>query len=286
MPFGGLLTIGLTAGTGLFNGIMGKNAADNAASTQSDAEKQLLALINQKLPEANQLVSEGTTGGNDILSKFYQENMGLLAPYLKAGAGAEDQLSEALKPGGQLNTPATADQILAQDPGYQFRLQQGQLALERSAAAKGGAASGGALKALTQYGQDYASGEYNNAFQRYNTTQSNLFNRLQTLAGTGLSAAGTGVGAGTATAGQESGNVTQGANTQAQNILQALGIQGNAITGAANATASGYVGGTNALTSGITGGVNSGLNAVLLQKLLAGSKNPTDPNAVLDGGIP
>ncbi len=272
MPFGGLLTLGVTGGIGLANGLLGKNAADKAASTQSDAEKQLLALINQKLPEANSLVANGTNQGNDILNKFYQSNMALLAPYLTAGAGAEGQLSAGLQPGGVFNTPVTAKQLLADDPGYQFRLDEGTKALDRSASAKGGF-GGGQARAITQYGQDYGSNEFQNAFNRYNTTQGNLFNRLNTLAGTGLSAAGTGVGAGTATAGAESGNVTSGANTQASNILQALGIQGNAITGAANATASGYVGGTNALTSGVSNGVNQGLNymnnSVLLQKLLA-----------------
>lgn len=268
MPF--LAILGVSAGTSLFNGITGSNASKNAAGVQSDAEKQLLALINQELPQANSIVSQGTTNANNTLDKFYQSNMALLAPYLAAGGTAESQLSTDLQPGGQLNTPATADQVLAQDPGYQFRLQQGQLALERSAAAKGGAASGGALKALTQYGQDYASNEYANAFGRYNTNQTNLFNRLSSLAGTGLSATGTAVGAGTTTGAAESGNTTSGAGEQASNILNALNIQGNAITGAANATASGYVGGANAVNGAVTQGTNSATQAILLQKLLSG----------------
>lgn len=279
MPF---LALGISAGTGLFNGILGYSASQNAASTQSDAEKQLLALINQELPQANSLISQGTTNANNTLDSFYKNNMALLAPYLQAGGAAEGQLSTALQPGGQLNTPATADQILAQDPGYQFRLQQGELALDRSAAAKGNVLGGGQLKALTQYGQDYASGEYNNAFQRYNTTQSNLFNRLSSLAGTGLSATGTAVGAGTTTAGAESGNITAGAGEQASDLLQSLGIEGNAITGAANATASGYVGGANAASGAATSTANSFTNfenqqtqSALLQKLLSSLKPAT-----------
>ena len=43
------------------------------------------------------------------------------------------------------------------DPGYAFRLSEGQKALERQAAARGGLISGAALKAAQRYGQDAAS---------------------------------------------------------------------------------------------------------------------------------
>jgi hypothetical protein len=54
-----------------------------------------------------------------------------------------------------------------QDPGYQFRLDEGQKALEGSAAAGGNLLSGSTLKALTNYGQNAASQEYQNAFNRF-----------------------------------------------------------------------------------------------------------------------
>lgn len=53
------------------------------------------------------------------------------------------------------------------DPGYDFRMQEGQNAIESSAAARGGQLSGATLKALAKYGQDYASNEYQNAYGRY-----------------------------------------------------------------------------------------------------------------------
>jgi len=59
----------------------------------------------------------------------------------------------------------TAESVL-NEPGYQFRSQQGQDALQRSAASKGLLRSGGTLKDLIQYGQNFASNEYNNSFQR------------------------------------------------------------------------------------------------------------------------
>lgn len=52
------------------------------------------------------------------------------------------------------------------DPGYGFRFDEGLRALARSASAKGLALSGGALKAIERYGQDYASGEYGNVYNR------------------------------------------------------------------------------------------------------------------------
>lgn len=52
------------------------------------------------------------------------------------------------------------------DPGYAFRLSEGQRGLDRQAAARGGLISGSALKAASRYGQDMASQEYGNAFNR------------------------------------------------------------------------------------------------------------------------
>ncbi len=66
-----------------------------------------------------------------------------------------------------------------QDPGYAFRLSEGLKALDRTAAARGGLISGSAMKGAMRYGQDMASQEYQNAFNRYNanrTFNSNLFN--------------------------------------------------------------------------------------------------------------
>jgi hypothetical protein len=52
------------------------------------------------------------------------------------------------------------------DPGYQFRLDEGLKGLERGAAAKGTLLTGGTLKGLQRYAQDYASGEFGNTFNR------------------------------------------------------------------------------------------------------------------------
>lgn len=52
------------------------------------------------------------------------------------------------------------------EPGYQFRLQSGENALQHSAAAKGLLRTGGTLKDITEYGQNFASNEYGNVFNR------------------------------------------------------------------------------------------------------------------------
>jgi hypothetical protein len=93
------------------------------------------------------------------------------------------------------------------EPGYQFRLQEGQKALERSAAAKGGLLTGGTLKATERYGQEFASNEYSNVYNRSmqeymnrfnisNIENTNLYNRLSGVAGVGERAAGALTGAG------------------------------------------------------------------------------------------
>ena len=67
--------------------------------------------------------------------------------------------------GGPTTQPSIREMIM-QDPSYQWRLQQGMEGLEGSAAARGGLLSGGLARKLTRYGQDYASTEYNNAWNR------------------------------------------------------------------------------------------------------------------------
>jgi hypothetical protein len=124
------------------------------------------------------------------------------------------------------------------DPGYAFRLGEGQKALERSAAARGGLISGGALKAATRYGQDMGSQEYQNAFNRYQTSRSNQLQPLGNLMSMGQSAA--------SNQGQAAGNY--GTNA------------GNAYMAAGNAIGAGQLGAANTLAGGIQTGVSSYLN--------------------------
>jgi hypothetical protein len=58
-----------------------------------------------------------------------------------------------------------------EDPGYQFRLQEGTNAIQNTAAARGSLLSGATLKAIQRYGSNLASQEYQQAFDRYNTNR-------------------------------------------------------------------------------------------------------------------
>jgi hypothetical protein len=71
------------------------------------------------------------------------------------------------------------------DPGYQFRLSEGQRALSRGAAGRGGLVSGNSLKAMQDYAQNSASAEYGNAFNRYQTNRANQLTPIQSLMGVG-----------------------------------------------------------------------------------------------------
>lgn len=135
------------------------------------------------------------------------------------------------------------------DPGYAFRLSEGQKAIDRSAAARGGLQSGAALKAAARYGQDLGSQEYQNAFNRYQVNRANKLQPLQSLAGMGQSSANTLTGA--------AGGLGQG-------LAQSY-------TDAGNASASGYIGGSNA----IAGGLGSYLNYQQGQNYLNTLKRPS-----------
>lgn len=80
----------------------------------------------------------------------------LYKPYAQAGARGLAQYEQLLQ------NPASVQQT----PGYDFRLQEGQKALERSAAARGMSQSGAHAKALMRYGQGFASQEYDRALGR------------------------------------------------------------------------------------------------------------------------
>jgi hypothetical protein len=76
----------------------------------------------------------------------------------------------------------SASDLIANDPGYMARYNQGQQGLERSAAAQGTLLSGGQLKAAENYGQDYASNEYNNYVNQLLSQRNQQTNDYLTLA--------------------------------------------------------------------------------------------------------
>jgi len=173
--------------------------------------------------------------------QFYQTREDQM-PWMQAGKEALNKLiplSEYQKFG--------MDQFEA-DPGYAFRLAEGQKALDRQAAARGGLISGSALKAASRYGQEMGSQEYQNAFNRYQTERASQLAPLQSLAGIGQTTASN-LGA-------------LGANN-----AQAVG---NYLTGGANARAAGTVGAANAINSGLGTYINYNQGNNLISAINAG----------------
>ena len=221
-------------------------------------------------------------------------------PYKEAGLSGQNRLLDYLGISG--NTAAqdfgrfataefTPEAFAAgQDPGYAFRMKEGLKAVDAQAAARGGLISGAALKASQRFGQDMASQEYQNAYNRFQTTRQNTLAPYQQLQGVGLTTAGqisnvlgnygqSSIGAlgGYGTSAQNAyanfGNVSNvamdttagrtGAYTGAggQNRFGAYGNCGNQVTGAltgfGNAQAANTMGAGNALASGYVGQANA-----------------------------
>jgi hypothetical protein len=133
----------------------------------------------------------------------------------------------------------------SKDPGYGFRLAEGQKALERNAAARGGLISGGALKAAQRFGQEMGTQEYTNAFNRYQIERNARLGPLQSLAGFGQTSV------------NQLGQAGQNYATSA----------GNLMTGGAAAQAAGQVGAANAITGGLGTYLNYSQNNALLNAL-------------------
>lgn len=76
-----------------------------------------------------------------------------------------------------------------ESPDYQFRLRQGEKALERAAAAQGRSLSGAQLKALTEHGQGLASTEYGNWYNRLAALRGEGIGITNNLANIGLTTA-------------------------------------------------------------------------------------------------
>jgi len=134
-------------------------------------------------------LSEYSAQGNmeDEMKAAQERAAAAMAPYSKTGEAANLKLGRMLAGGTLGGTFSPGD--LTKDPGYQFRLQQGQQALERSQAARGGMQSGAALKAAQEYGQGLADQTYGEAYQRWLQGQQNTYGMLSGTAGRGQQAA-------------------------------------------------------------------------------------------------
>jgi hypothetical protein len=182
--------------------------------------------------KAGRVQAEAAEKAQLAQERMFQEQKALQEPFRQAGLTAQEQIMQLLGIGGDATAAGYGSLAkpfgqadFEQDPGYAFRQAEGMKALERSAAARGGLLSGSTLKGIQRFGQESASQEYGNAFNRYQIERNARLNPLQSLMGSGQSATNVLTGA----AGQAGQN-------EAANIYNA-----------AQARASGYVGSANAL---------------------------------------
>ena len=218
---------------GAAGAIGGAAIAGHGAGKQADAAMSAAELQHQDAQAALKFQKQQ-----------YADTRADQAPWLKAGQGAITTLADLMGHGGfpdwTGSFTAPTDVTEQNDPGFQFRLQQGLKAIQNSAAARGSLLSGGTLKALNNYAQGSASDEYSKVFdrsfqqylQRYNefqNNQTNKFNRYASLAGIGQNAANT-----LTQAGQSA------ANNNASILLNSGAQIGQDLQNAAAARASGY----------------------------------------------
>jgi hypothetical protein len=247
------------AGAVVGSSLISSSAAGKAAETQAGAARDAAALSNEQ----------------------FQQTREDQAPYRAAGVRALGTLERTAG-----NVPSAfsydnkampaafsfSNQDMYRDPGYGFRLSEGQKALERTAAARGGLISGGALRAATRFGQDMGSQEYTNAYNRALTGYNTDVNRENQLYGRALTGYNTGVAsenqlynrqAALAGIGQTATNITgQAGAANAANV-------GNLMTSGAAAQAAGQVGQANAVNQGVSTYLNYNQGNNLLNALNA-----------------
>jgi|694.fasta_scaffold01864_42 hypothetical protein len=158
-------------------------------------------LTGQAAKDAANIQAQSAANALKLQQDQFDYQKSLLEPYRARGESALNRLAGVMGLDGQ---PAQPQQLLDMDPGYAFRLGEGMKALERVQAARGNMLSGGAIKAGQRYAQDFASGEYGNAY-----------NRLANIAGLGQTVGGQ-LGSAAQQFGQTAGEtMSQGANALA-----------------------------------------------------------------------
>jgi hypothetical protein len=225
----------LGAGSSLFGSSNAANAQREAAAASAAAQREA---ADKSIAAQREMFDIGRAD---------------LTPYREGGNVAQNQLMTLLGIGGDQNAQGYGKYArdfgmsdFTTDPGYQFRLEQGMNALNRSAAARGMGMSGANIKGATEYGQNLGSQEYQNAFNRYQTNRAAQLDPLFKLySGGQASAAGS-----AAQAGALGSNLGNTYTNLGQGIAQAEVAGGNA-------QASGYLNQANAVTNALNQGMSS-----------------------------
>lgn len=116
--------------------------------------------------EAAQIANASSDRALALQQRMYDESIARQQPYYTAGVNALPGYLKGIAAGGEYVRPFTMADFNA-DPGYAFRLSEGQKALDRQSAARGGLISGSALKAAQRYGQEMGTQDYGRALQDF-----------------------------------------------------------------------------------------------------------------------
>lgn len=285
---------------GIASGLLSSNAASKAAGQQANAEYAAINTQSQQnaLTQAglNPFKVVGTTA-NDALANLYGLNVntnGYQTPDQTTPQGQALTLLEGLSgisPNGpgQANTAFNnAFAAYQNSPTYQFQLQQGQQALDRSAASKGLLLSGAQLKDSQAFGQGLASQGLGTFTQNLSNLYSGLVGGLNGLAGTGLNAAAGQGSANTATAGAIGQYLGNAGTAQAAGTIGSTSALNQGFSnayGALTANPSSYGGGSGSLGGKIGGVIGDGLN-YLYNKVTGGGSDPWGGAGAETGTIP
>lgn len=202
MPIGAIIGPALGAAGAIGGALISADASSRAADAQQAAAREATAARRE----------------------MYDQTRTDLAPYRGLGEGATYSLADLYglptpsNPNGGQPFGQDAIRAFESSPDYQFALDQGIKARDRSAAAKGRLLSGGQIKAITDYGQGLATQNFGN-----------YANRLMDLARLGE---------------------TAGAQTGSYATQTGQGLASDALAGG-EAAASGIVGQANAINTGL-----------------------------------
>ena len=196
---GPALSAGIGIAGDIAGGVMNSGAAKKAAGKQLEAANTAIGTYNQYGQQSRDTLGAARDAQRSDASGVRDRQVAGMDPYASQGPDALAALQGNAYDewqGGSFKAPTLTD-----DPGYQFRMNEGQKALERSAAARGTTGGGAFSKALMRYGQDFGSQEYGKAYQRsadeYDRTYGQFqdrsnqrWNRLSQLTDLGYDAAG------------------------------------------------------------------------------------------------
>lgn len=198
--------------------VIGGVASKQGADAQADASKEgydAQANASMMATESNERIANQNL---QLQKEMAAQQRMDFSPWRDTGAQALDSLWSGIQ-----NGDFTVGEIdLTQDPGYQFRMDQGNKALDASAAARGMLLSGAQQQAVTDYSQGMASQEYANAYAREANKKANQYNMLSGLSSQGLAASAQQAGA-TSQLAQTSGNILSNLGTSNSNLTTSLG---------------------------------------------------------------